>query len=197
MRIIKLFVFLFCISIIFSCDPKKVNPTLEEISLYEITETPRNFPIDILVTNEFNETQKKAVKDALKDWKKFTNNIVTYNVTYDWIPAEKFNENIYENNYPITVWKKKWNDPSILNLQMKHSLVADGFSIGNFMIIVEVPENIEYRETYIVFKHEFGHTLGMEHIKDNYPALMNIGANQGSLSKYDMIMFCSMYKCKN
>jgi len=199
MRASKLVIILFCIFVAFSflfCNPKKPEPTLEEIALYEITEEPRTFPIDILVTNEFSERDKKAIKKALEDWTKFSNGIIQYNITYDWVPTDTFSEYRWADSYPITVWKKQWDDPVMLDMLMKYSLIADGFSVGNLIVIIEIDDR-SYRDMYIIFKHEFGHTLGMEHIKPQYPSLMNIGSNQGVLSRYDRIMFCSIYSCKD
>jgi len=167
--------------------------TVQDISLHELTEKPRNFPIEIYVANEFNQKQKENIKKSLKKWNEFSNGKVTYKITFDWKPKRSFDIEYYTTSYPkITVWRKKWNDPAIFRLQLQYSLVADGFSIKNMIVIVD-HDDLDDNKFYTIFTHEFGHTLGLEHIKLEYPALMNVNGNKGRFSKYDKIMFQKLY----
>jgi predicted Zn-dependent protease len=177
-----------------SCNKEKLpNVDVNDIAEYEIIEPARQFPLELCV-QDFDKTQQDAIKKALSDWNKFSNSIVTYNVQFDCDLQVPFTSLYYCDYDKITVWRKDWNDPSIFDLQMKYSLVADGFSIDNFIVIVDVG-NLDYNYTYTIFAHEFGHTLGMEHIKIKYPALMNVTGNNGSFTGYDKVMFCYIYDC--
>jgi len=191
-----LFLLALLISSAFCKSNNETNLTIDDITLYDITDEPRTFPIDILVSNELNSEKNEAVAQALNDWQKFSNGLITFNVTYNWVPTEPFSEYVHNEKYPITVWYKKNDDPILFQLQMRYSFVATGFSDGNYIVMVEHADCMSYRDAYVIFKHEFGHVIGMEHIKKEYPALMNLKANKGALSKYDDIMLCGIYDCK-
>jgi len=194
--VVKWFKIILLTIILTSCS-SFINPiTVNDVTNLRTIERPIEFPLNIFVTNEFTEDENIIIDKALRDWEaKFS--IITYNVVYNWEPAEKFSRFIYKDKEYISVWKKSEYDSSIIDLQVRYSIIADGFSIGDFIIIVEDDGiKLTSNKLYTVFKHEFGHTLGLNHIENEYPALMNGGGNNGIITRYDKFVFCSLYNCK-
>jgi len=77
-------------------------------------------------------------------------------------------------------------------MQINFSIAANGFSGGNFIVIVD---DLMYGKNllYITLKHELGHSFGLLHIKKEYPALMNLGGNNGNITKWDIMQFEFLY----
>jgi hypothetical protein len=187
-----LFILLLICSPFLSCSNK--NITFNDISEYPITKSPQTFPLNIYVSKDFNNIQRDAIIDASNDWQTFSNGIIKINLVFDWDYNVPFKINYFIHEHPyITIWKKQWNDPDLFDLQLRTSFVATGFSLGNIIILVN-RDDLDYRNTYVIFAHELGHTLGLEHIKPKYPALMNLHT-KGYFSKYDKLMFCEIYNC--
>jgi hypothetical protein len=170
--------------------------SVKDISVYKVVDSPpRQFPLKICVEHRFSPEQQEAIYQALLDWRNFSDNKISYAIQFGWHPEKPFSEYNYYNYPCITVWKRAWNDVGIFDILMKTSFVAHGFAIDNFIVVVD-RDDLSYWTTYSIFKHEFGHTLGMQHIKSKFPALMNLDANRGSFSEYDKIMFCHIYSCQ-
>jgi len=151
------------------------------------------FPINIKVTNEFNRHENIIIGKALDDWVDFSNGWISYNITYNWEPSIPFSNNVYKTNEFITVWKKHQYDEDILQLQVHFSMIANGFCLGAYVIIVNDVELTD-RKLYNIFKHEFGHILGLSHIQGG-KALMAPNGGGGIFTEYDLIYFCQLYDC--
>lgn len=168
--------------------------TVKDIVSQQIERPKRIFPLIVYFSNEFSNDQLDCIMTAVKDIEKDTNNIIKVNPVFNWIPDNDFSEREYK-TYPfINVWIKKHDDPLLFKMQLETSLTADGFNDGNYIILVD-DGNYSCYKIYMQFKHEFCHALGMGHIKNQYPALMNSGGNLGEFTKYDKILFCSIYDC--
>lgn len=90
------------------------------------------------------------------------------------------------------------SDPEILRLQLKTSLNADGVSKGDFIIIMNDFDSVKQdnNKLFIIVMHELGHQIGLEHIRPQYSALMNINGNDGIITDNDLLVLCSKYNCK-
>lgn len=67
---------------------------------------------------------------------------------------------------------------------------------GNFiMVIDDYLESFSEQKFRAIVMHEIGHQLALEHIKPEYPALMNLNLNMynSQITKYDLIVLRSIY----
>lgn len=187
----------FFVFIIISCDPHNNYPSAQEISLYPLDRPIPMMPIEFnLASGEFSEKEVAIIRSALTNWENFSSNKVSFILNESWEPVQEFNQSFYE-TYPInTIWMKTGDENEIAKMFLKYSITADGFAVGNFIVIINQFQKMTEQRLYMIMMHEIGHKLGMEHIKNDYPALMNLGGNNGKFSIYDKIMFCELYKCQ-
>lgn len=168
---------------------------MNELVMYPIEKPAQTFPMNVNIVNEFSDDQIQIIENAAQDWNKFSKGRVVINFNIKWIPQEQFSESVYKDFPDKTIWLKTGNEPEVVKLFMKYSVIADAFTVNNFMVIVDPFNNLANEKLYIIALHEFGHFLSLEHIYPKYPALMNVGGNNGNFTNYDKMEFCFLYKC--
>ncbi|MDO8610185.1 MAG: hypothetical protein Q7R95_06545 [bacterium] len=172
-------------------------PQASELVLYPLTRPTVNFPLEInVVKGDFNLQQQKVLNSCVNNWKEKSNGVVDIKLNMDWNAPKPFSEINYLNFGQKTLWMRDSNDPEVLMLKLKSSMIADGVSKGDFIMVINDKNEVDLDKLYIIVLHEISHQLGLEHIKPEYPALMNLGGNNGVITKYDLVVLCSLYKCK-
>jgi len=173
--------------------PEPIN--VPDILDYQIEKPAQTFPMKINITDEFSDNQIKIIQKAADDWNKFTKGKVIITLSPNWIPPEMFSEDFYRDYSEKTMWMKTGNEAEVVKLFLKYSIVGDGFTIGNTMVIINQFDKLDPNRLYVVVVHEIGHFLNLQHINKRYPALMNVTGNQGQFTNYDKAEFCYIYKC--
>ncbi len=181
------------------CRGQQTDPTVkaEDIVLYPMDRGTVEFPLEInIVDGDFNESQFATLQKAATTWSQATKGLVNIKLNKNYNPPMLFSSSNYENFGKKTMWKRSGaTDNEVVKLQLKYSICADAVSVGDFIMILDDFNNLSNDKLYIVALHEWGHQLGLEHVKPQYPALMNIGGNNGEITKYDNLCLCSLYKC--
>lgn len=175
--------------------PQETIINVPNILDYPVEKPAQSFPMKINITNEFSDNQIKIIQQAANDWNKFTKGKVIINLILNWIPPEPFSESFYKDYSEKTIWMKTGNEDEVVKLFLKYSIIGNGFTIGNTMIVINQFDNITANELYIIVIHELGHFISCEHINKKYPALMNVTGNYGHFTNYDKAEFCYIYKC--
>jgi len=170
------------------------DPKVQEIVVYQIEKKPVQFPLELNVSDDFTKEQVGVLSESCRLWETATHGQAKFKIISDWQPPEAFTESAYLTYPKNTVWKKSSTNPNVVGLALKHGF-ADGIQKGNFLIVLDDYNNIENSKLKVVFAHELGHMMGFEHLKPQYPGLMDIGGNDGQITKYDMIQFCHLYNC--
>jgi len=175
------------------CVPAKASPSVEEITKETSYNEPTTFPKKIYIADVFSFSQLKEMDKALLDWNVKTKGVAQLELVKNWTAPQDFNPIYYEYYKDVTVWKRDVNSIEVANLVVEHSFFS-GLGKGNLIIIYN---DIDYDDKTVgnIFKHEVGHIMGLGHLKSNYPGLMDIGGNQGLITKYDLILFCNLYSC--
>lgn len=203
LKYLRLLLCTLIIIISFSCPScVQITPITHTITQKIIIPTnvdgPLKFPVDFYITTTFNKNQYWIIDQSIDYWKDVTSGIVQTNLIKNWEPPQKFSDDFYR-HYPYkTVWLLN-KDSNIVQEMFKEHGGFKGISYGNYIIIVDEPGSdiLSPFQLFVVFTHEFGHQLGLQHIKGKYKALMNTTCNGGSITKWDMIQFCSLYNCNN
>lgn len=183
------------LALIFSLLSCTIGPSVKDIVLYPIKKQPVEFPLELYVTDQYTPAEVKSLDKACSEWKKATDGVASFNIYYPWDPPENFSEYVFLDYPKRTIWKGRTIDPNVTELIMKHGFF-DGVQKGNFILVLDDFGDISYNKLHIILKHELGHMIGLEHLRTEYMGLMHIGANQGIITKYDMIQFCSLYSCR-
>ena len=177
-----------------SCMKKDILAT--DMVMFPMDRPIPTLPMDLYITDEFSDNQIKILEKAAKDWETFSNGIVKINLVKGFDPPTFFSEDFYKEFSKHTIWMKTGNEEEVVKLFMKYSIVGDGFSVGNFIVVVNAFNKLDDNTLYTIFAHEISHQLGFEHIKNEYKALMNPGGNFGQFTNNDKIVFCFRYQCK-
>jgi len=174
----------------------QIKPKANDLILYPLDKQPVNFPMVLNYDKSFfTKEQETIIKNSAIVWNKQSNGIVDIKVNSEWIAPVPFSRNAYEFFGKKTIWVIKEDNPEITKLQLQTSINADGIAIGDFIVIIKT-NNITNKKLSIIALHEIGHMIGLEHIKEQYPALMNLNGNDGIFTEYDLITLCSKYNCK-
>lgn len=177
------------------CNPEPL-PTAEEITQDTPYNSPVEFPKKIYIadTDRFTTEQIQLMKNGLADWNRATKGVFDITLVEDWDPPKAFSRD-YEFYDKITLWRRNVNDIEYAYLALQHTFFS-GVAKGNMIVLTDDSEYTD-EEFEIIFKHEVGHIVGLGHLKEEYPGLMHIGGNKGVITKYDLILFCNTYSCKD
>ena len=180
-----------------TCCLKNGEIEARNIVLYPLDQPAITMPLDVYMTDEFSPGQVEIYKKAAADWGKFTNGIVKINVISDYSPPEFFSESFYKNFSKHTVWSKTGQEEEVVKMFLKYAFTADAFTVSNVMVIINPFNNLDDNKLHIIFLHEIGHFLSLQHLdtKHGYHGLMEVDGNDGLFTKYDAIEFCFLYKC--
>jgi len=201
LRYLRILFYTFIIIISLSCPSCVKNQSIKYSIIQEITiatdvDRPLKFPIDFYITTTFNETQFEVIEQSMEYWKIVTDNIVQTNLIQSWEPPRGFDDKFYK-YYPYkTAWLLKKDSDAVQDMFKKHGNFR-GISYGNYIVVVDDPgvDALTDFQLFVIFSHEFGHQLAMQHIKEKYGALMNSSCYDGSITAWDMIQFCYLYDC--
>lgn len=186
-------ILLFCGQINSSEDQLKAEDILD----VPITRPKVEFPLVFnVIDTDFNDNEKEVLQSCADNWQYETKGLVNIVFNFDWSPPIEFDEVFYEAFPQKTIWKRKSNKEEVLLLLLKSNLVADGVSIGNFiMVIDDYLDPLSEQKFRAIVMHELGHQLALEHINPKYPALMNLNLNiyNSQITKYDLIVLHSIY----
>jgi len=174
----------------FLYEPKPIN--VDEILEYPLERHPLIFPC-MLHCHGFDEYWNDRLQDAINIWYKATDKRIIFGCQI-FEAKQRFDLDTARDGHP-SIWVMKKDDPALVRLLTQYSMVAGGYCVGNVIVIVDEEDEDQTEEYHTtVLLHELGHLLGMEHIKPKYPALMNLGANKGQITKYDLAVLDSIYK---
>ncbi len=177
------------------CSPN-AKPKATDIVLYPLDRPTLRFPIELNLEKEaFTSQQLEIINNCTKVWKEKSNNVVDIRVNQNWKAPYAFSKNNYKDFGAKTIWLKDPNDIEVAKLELETSVNANGIAIGDFILIVK-DSSLDGNKFYTIVLHELGHMVGLEHVKSQYPALMNLGANNGVITNYDLITLCYRYNCK-
>ena len=175
------------------------TPKVEEMVMYPLNRPIVTFPFEInVVDGDFNITQQKVLESVANSWKTKTKDLIDIKFNFNWKAPLPFSESNYIQYGQKTIWLRDSSDPEILRLQLKTSLNADGISKGDFIIIMNDFDSVKQdnNKLFTIVMHELGHQIGLEHIRSQYPALMNINGNDGIITDNDLLVLCFRYNCK-
>lgn len=166
----------------------------KEISISELMEVEHyrpkpKFPLE-LYHSGFNNNQIELMQKAVDIWKMKTNGKLDVHLIL-WTPPEKFSEDFYENYKNYSIWLLDGNDPQVVKLFLKYSITMGGLCVGNYIGIIQDNSLTDQQFTKAV-AHEIGHLMAMEHIRPEYPALMNLKAKD-AITKYDLMQVNYLY----
>jgi len=175
------------------------TPKVEDMILYPLDRPIVQFPFEInVVDGDFNESQQKVLLNVANTWKVKTNGVADIKFNMNWKAPMPFTEFNYIYYGKKTMWLRDSNDPEILRLQLNSSLNADGVSKGDFIVIMNDFDSVKHdnNKLFVIVMHEIGHQVSLEHIRPQFPALMNINGNDGVITDNDLIVLCTRYNCK-
>lgn len=138
----------------------------------------------------FDVKQIKLIEKAADSWRQKTDGRLDVRLE-PWDPPEPFSEIKYENYDKYTMWLLDGDDPEVVKLFIKYSITMGGLCVGHFIGIMKDPD-IDDQMFLRASAHEMGHLMALEHIKENYPALMNLKAKD-AITEYDMIQVDFQY----
>ena len=203
LKVLSFFVYTLLIIISLSCPSCVQNKNIynlpdDMVIVTDVDGPIKLFPVNYYVTNQFTKQQVKALRESTNYWEKESNGIVKINIVPEWKEPVPFDHDYYRYYSKKTVWLFDSNTKTAKELYNKFESFI-GLSYGNYIVIINVDPSIgiDDMKLTIVFSHELGHQFGMEHINCKYEALMNNDCNYGNITKWDMLLFCSLYDCKN
>jgi hypothetical protein len=146
------------------------------------------FPLRVYCSG-FNEHQMEMWAEASAAWKRADDRLDVQFIS--WEPPTPFSEDFYKDFEKRTLWQLDPNDKETALMFLKYSIRTDGFAVGNFIAIVHDKELTD-QQSLTMYAHELGHMVGFEHIRDAYPAMMNLTAKK-AITKYDLMQVDYVY----
>ena len=141
----------------------------------------------------FDSVEMRLVIKAADEWRNSTDGKINI-LLIPFTPPQPFSEDFYKDYEKKTLWHLNPNDKQTALLFAKYSISTDGFAVGNFVAIVRDPE-LDDTQFLRMMAHEFGHICGLEHIRPNYPSLMNLKAKD-AITIYDLMQVEYVYETK-
>lgn len=194
----RFFTLLFCFIIFFvlhiSCF-RVVKPVkVEDIIVPTQVGPPIKFPITYYVDSKFTEHEFNVIQDGVAEIEKNSKGIVK--IKLEMFTALKGYLPEFYTTLPFkTIWKLNREDPVIKAMFEQRGKNFAGFSYGNSVLIIMDYSRTDERLKAVLI-HEMLHQIGMNHIDNKYPAIMNSNLGPLKITKWDMLQFCHFYKCK-
>lgn len=171
------------------------NVNATDIVEYPLDRPRASFPMIVNVSRDFNDDQRDALSKATTAWSRATQGVAVIVLDRDWEEPEPFDPCVYEDYPEYTVWLRASTDPLVAGLVVRHGFF-DGVQRGKMIVIIE-DDDLSLNKLAIVFAHELGHLMALEHLKEPYVGLMSPNAGDWDITQLDIIEFCYMYPCKS
>lgn len=146
------------------------------------------FPLTLYASG-FSQEQLQELQEGADAWRRATDGKAEVKVI-PWVPDDPWEDLRYQYHPKYTVWLLDGNNPRVASLFVRHSVTMGGLCKGHYIGIMKDDAKDNLR---LIFKHELGHLMGLEHIRPEYPALMNL-KSRGSITKYDLLQFEYLYE---
>ncbi len=178
-----------------SCKSSNLPP-INNVVMYELDKSKAVvFPMDLYVPeNEFKDNEIAILEKATNDWYAATKGVVNIKLVKNAKMPTFFSMDNYKDYPKKTIWKRNANSEEAVKHFIRHSINGNGFTIGNYILIIE--DGLNDNTMYITFKHELSHSIGCEHVRNEYPALMNVGGNSGIITRWDLFVIDTLYGTK-
>lgn len=162
-------------------------------------------PRTILIDNEFTESEKSLIEDAIDEWIHATDSVDAMIFTSVANIDKPFTLEHWETNAEFGIlFKVHESDPGYKDLVVDrgHSFVglANDYT-GNMLLLTDRFQND--RALYKIILHEFGHLHGLEHALDGvmepgikvHPVTGKLDNDAVCLSQNDLEQFCELNEC--
>lgn len=166
------------------------------------------------VDERFSDDERTCIEDAADQWRTHTKGLVNYTFEYDYDPMSTRDRLKHRLNHRIVMWKEGEEDLAKADRSVQERDKSpdsriygrtNGVDItqkfARTMEIALVPTRIfpDKNLCEVVMAHEFGHTLGIDHLNHKY-ALMYAHADYRATAcpkKADMNAFCALNNCED
>ncbi len=172
----------------------KTEETISHDELVEVpsSRTPASMPLNAYHSG-FSLAEVELMTRAADAWREKTDRAVDV-VLIEWEPPTPFFDDTYRAYPERTVWHLDPGSAEAALLMARYSIKTDGFAVGNYAVLLKNPELTD-QQFLTAFAHELGHLVGLEHIREAYPALMNLHAKD-AITEWDVLQVGYVFETK-